>query len=170
MSVLVVQRCPTVKVVHNRGCTAGALVNLDNYRLQWNALEQAKARLKAGGDAEDEARTPPPCCSSLRARADAQRAMPCRLVGPCVHATTVRRPDRSVPLTSFRAQAANSMSVMSNALPAITSSVQRNSPLVPMSEAGDEKSKRRRVRTRSRRGGSKSADPKLSETKRRMEV
>ncbi len=97
--------------------------------------------------------------------ADAQR--PCHAVwsGHVRMHTTVR----SVPLTSFRVQAANSMSVMSNMLPEITSSMQRNSPLVTESEAGDEKSKRRRMRTRSRRG-SKSADPKFSETKRRMEV
>ena len=71
-------------------------------------------------------------------------------------------------LTSVGVQAANSMSVMSNALPEIASSLQRNVPLVTKSENEDEKSNRRRMR--SRRQGSKSADPKLSENKRRVEV
>lgn len=60
------------------------------------------------------------------------------------------------------------MSMMSNALPKIASSLQRNVPLVTKSEKEDEKANRRQLR--SRRQGSKSADPKLSETKRRIEV
>lgn len=60
-----VQTCPSVRLVHNRGCTAGALGAVEEYRLQWNALQRAKTRVNAGADAADEAISPRLSHSSL---------------------------------------------------------------------------------------------------------
>jgi hypothetical protein len=60
-----VQTCPSVRLVHNRGCTAGALGAVEEYRLQWNALQRANARLNAGADAADKAICPRVSHSSL---------------------------------------------------------------------------------------------------------